>query len=250
MTPRRKSPVEPEYIEPHMCSLDSRLDILSKVPFFASLPAEALREVNSLFRERGFEPGETIFFAGGPVQRLYVVAAGKVKVMRHTFTGHDVLIDILVPGDFFGSLSPHGEDYHPNTAQAQTMACALSIDADEFRQIMAAYPSVAITVLDIVSERLKEAQEMVRQLSAFTAEQRIAFALLKLAEKLGTEQDVGLLIQMPLSREDLAAMTGTTIETASRVVSQLQKEGLIRTGRQWLSILDKEGLAELTEAPQ
>jgi CRP-like cAMP-binding protein len=124
--------------------------------------------------------------------------------------------------------------------------CTLSISTAEFRHILEKFPSVSVAVLDTMSSRLLEAQDMVHQLSAHTVEQRIAFTLLKLAEKLGERNEMGLLIQIPLSRDDLAMMVGTTTESASRVMSQLQKDGLIRSGRQWVAITDPERLESLS----
>jgi CRP-like cAMP-binding protein len=248
MADRRKSPLTPEAFEPEQCSVELRLDILARVPFFASLSGEEMAGVNRLFREQGNTPGETIYLAGDPATRLYVVASGKVKLIRHTLSGQDVLLDVLTPGEFFGSLAALGDDVYPDTAQAQTAACVLGIGADEFRAILRAYPAVAVAVLDMVAGRLTAAHEMVRQLSAHSVERRIAYTLLKLAEKLGEERDVGLLIQMPLSREDLAGMTGTTLETASRVMSLFQKGGLVRSGRGWVAIADGAGLRAVAES--
>jgi CRP-like cAMP-binding protein len=188
-----------------------------------------------------------IYLTGDPAKRLYVVAAGKVKLLRHTLKGKDVLLDILQPGEFFGSLAALGDDEYTETAQAQTDSCVLGVDSDSFRKILDLHPQVALKVLDTLAERLKSAQEMVRQLSAHSVERRIAYTLLKLGEKLGQEEEVGLLIQVPLSREDLAQMTGTSPETASRVLSQFQKDSLIESGRQWVSITDREALEAIAQ---
>ncbi|MEJ2348330.1 MAG: Crp/Fnr family transcriptional regulator [Anaerolineales bacterium] len=247
MSERRKSPVDAESITPQMCSTDVRLEVLSRVPFFAGLADEDLRRINRLFREQGFASGEAIYFAGDPAARLYVVAEGKVKLMRHTWAGKDVMLDMLAPGEFFGSLSTLRHDQYPDTAQSQTAACVLSIESEEFRDILKDYPQVALKVLDITSERLKSAHETIRQLSVFSVERRIAHTLLKLGEKLGQQDKVGLLIQVPLSRDDLAEMTGTTTESASRVMSQFQKDGLIESGRQWVAITDLEGLESIAQ---
>ena len=245
MPTRRSTPLKPEDIEPHMCTIHSRLDILSQVPFFADLSSEAVAEVNQLFHDYGYEPGQPIYYAGDPAIRLYVVAVGKVKLLQHTLSGQDVLLDILTPGEFFGSLSVLGDETYPDTALAQTTACILAIAADDFQAILRRYPSVTVTALETVARRLKAAHEMIRQLSAHSVEHRIAAALLKLAEKLGEPRPEGLLIQMPLSRQELAEMTGTTVETASRVMSQFQKDGLVRTGRQWVALADKPRLAAI-----
>lgn len=243
MSQRRKSPVEPESIEPHMCDITMRHNILRHVPFFTMLSDDDIRQINQRFREQGFEPGEPIYYAEDPASRLYVVAAGKVKQMRHTLTGQDVLLDILSEGDFFGSLSVLGDEKYPDTALAQTNVCALSIDAEGFGEILKTHPPVALAVLNITGQRLRDAQEAIRQLSAHSVDQRLAYTLLKLAAKLGEAQDVGMLIQMPLSREDLAAMTGATPETISRIMSQFQKEGWIESGRQWVAVRDSDALA-------
>lgn len=242
MTDRRKTPLEPEEIEPQMCSVDMRLEILHKVPFFVGLGHQSVPQINKLFREHGFQAGETIYYAGDPAERLYVVASGKVKLLRHTLSGKNILLDLLTPGEFFGSLSSLGDEVYPDTAQAQTAVCVLGISAEDFRKILDSYLPVALKVLDVTASRLKEAHERIRQLSAHSVEHRIAYTLLKLAEKFGEQQEVGCLIQVPLSRDDLAEMTGTTTETASRVMSQFQKEGLITSGRQWVAITGFEGL--------
>lgn len=247
MPPHRRTPVEPESITPQMCSMDLRLQILKELPFFAGLSMDDIGSINARFRERGYEAGETIFYAGDAVKRLYVVASGKVKLLRHTLSGQTVLLDILAPGEFFGNLSALGGDVYPDTAQAQTLTCTLSIEAEGFRQIMTMYPPIALAVVDIMAERLRAAHEMMRQLSAHSAEQRIAYTLLKLGDKLGEPADVGLLIQTPLSREDLAAMAGTTSETASRTLSQFKKAGLIRSGRQWVALANVDGLRAIAE---
>lgn len=242
MPERRKIPLEPEKIEPEACSIDQRLEILARVPFFFSLSPAEITRINPLFREQGFEPGEVIYFAGDEAARLYVVAAGKVKLVRHTLSGKDVLLDLLTPGEFFGSLSALGDPNYADTAQAQTTACVLGIGAEAFRSILDGYPAVTLRVLDIMAARLKDAQERIRQLSAHSVEHRIAYTLLKLAEKFGQPGELGLLIGAPLSRDDLAEMTGTTTETASRVMSQFQKDGLIESGRGWVALIGREGL--------
>ena len=104
----------------------------------------------------------------------------------------------------------------PKSAQAHTPVCTLSIAGSDFRQVLVDRPPVALKVMDIIAERLVAAHEMMRLLSVASVEQRLAHVLLKLGEKLGEPDDVGLLIQMPLGRGELAELTGTTPETASR----------------------------------
>ncbi|NPV75662.1 MAG: Crp/Fnr family transcriptional regulator [Anaerolineae bacterium] len=244
---RRKTPIQVERTEPHLCDLKLRFKILRMTPFFSSLSESDLVAVNQLFHEKGFEAGEYIYFLEDPAQHLFIIAEGRVKLLRHAVGGKDVLLELLVPGEFFGSLSDQDNSIYPDTAQAQTAVCALTISTEDFRKILKMYPSVAITVMDAISDRLQSAHETIRQLSMQSAEKKISYMLLKLARKLGQPQSVGLLIQTPLARDDLAEMTATTPETASRIISQFQKEGWIATGRQWIAIQDEAALRSLLE---
>jgi CRP-like cAMP-binding protein len=247
---RRRIPLELEPIAPQSCSVELRLDILRRVPLFAGIAAEDIVAINRRFHERGYVAGETIYLAGDSATRLYVVAAGKVKVVRHTLAGQDVVLDILAPGGHFGALSALGDAEYPDTAQALTPSCILEIAAEDFQAILRDHPAVALAALDIVATRLEAAHEQIRHLSAQPVAGRVAAALLALSRKLGQPHDGTLLIQMPLSREDLAAMTGATVETVSRVMSKLRAEGIIRSGRQWVAIADAGRLAALAgESP-
>jgi CRP-like cAMP-binding protein len=248
MPTHRKTPLNIEVTESHQCSVDLRLKILHGLPFFADLPHADIEQINSLFHEYGYAPNETICFAGDTAERLFVVADGRVKLMRYSASGKNILLDMLKPGEFFGSLSALNDDVYSDTAEAQTQSCVLSVSATDFRRVLEKYPKVALRVLEITSARLHEAQERVRQLRALSVEGRVANVLLILGRKFGKRSDVGLLIESPLTRDDLAAMTGTTTESASRVMSQFQKDGLIRTGRRWVSILDQSVLERIAEA--
>lgn len=242
MSTRRQTPVHVETVEPAACSVDLRLSILQQVPFFNDLSTAEIHAVNEQFHEFGYEPGEPIYFSGETAENLYIVAAGQVKLLRHSISGQDVLLDILQPGEYFGSLTMLADEVYPDTAQAQTDVCVLSIRSNAFRTLLQQYPLAALAVLDITAQRLQETQETVHRLSVNSVEQRIAAVLLKLAHKLGEITTEGILIQMPLSRDDLAQMSGTTPETASRIVSQFQKEGLVHSGRQWIAVTDQPRL--------
>ena len=104
---------------------------------------------------------------------------------------------------------------------------------------------MSLALLEIVSSRLREAREVIHQLSASPVESRLAATLLKLADKLGEKRGDEVLIQLPLSRQDLADMTGATVETASRVMSQFRRQKLIRSGRRWVSLTDLDGLKKI-----
>lgn len=240
--PRPKSPVRPEWVDPAVCSLEYRLKIIGRLPFFRHLSPEAIVVINGLFEDRDVVAEQTIYFEGDPARYLYLIATGKVKLMRHAVSGREVLLDILQGGEYFGSLSLLGGQGYSETAFAQTDCCILQISAQNFEKILIRHPDVTMKVLKAVGERLGQSQEIVKQLSVYTVDQRIAAALVRLAKKLGEQKQKGVLIQLPFSRQDLAAMTGTTVETVSRVMSRFAAQGLISTGRKWVSISDLTGL--------
>lgn len=242
MKTRRKSPVNLTMTEPQHCSIELRLKILGRLPFFAGMSPKDLAAVNQHFVEFGYRPGDWIYTAGDPAERLFVVAEGKVKLLQHAPNSRNVLLDILTTGEFFGNLAALGVDVYPDTAQAQTPACILSIRSDDFRQVLDEHPELSLRALQIMTERLNAANRRVLQLTALPVEKRIAFTLLELGRKLGRTQDDFLLIDTPISRDDLAEMTGSTPETVSRVMSQLQKDGVIESGRQWVAINDLAAL--------
>ncbi len=243
--PRRKSPLRLDWIDPAACTLDYRLKVISRLPFFKSLPAGAITEINGLFHDHSYAAGETIYFEGDAAQYLYLVAMGRVKLVRNTSTGHDVWLDVLHGGEYFGSLESLGMQTYSETAVAHTDGCILQISSHDFDTILGRYPEVTLKVLSAVGQRLQESQEVIKQLSSYTVEQRVASALCRLAGKLGQQGDEGVLIQLPFSRQDLAAMAGTTTETVSRVMSRFADTGLIKTGRKWVAVTDQEGLAAL-----
>ena len=245
--PRSKSPVRPEWVNPAICSLEYRLKIIGRLPFFRHLPPEAIIEINRLFEDREVTAGQPIYFEGDPAEYLYLVTTGKVKLLRNTSLGRVVLLDILQSGEYFGNFAHLTGKGYAETAIAQTHGCILHISARNFETILGRHPDVTLKVLNAVSKRLEESQEIVKQLSVYSAEQRIAATLVRLAGKLGEQKQKSVLIQLPFSRQDLAAMTGTTVETVSRVISRLSADQLISTGRKWVSINDLGGLEEIAK---
>ncbi len=243
MVARKRTPLGADDIEPHACTLSRRLEVLHQTPFFSPLADDAILEISRFFRDKAFAAGETIYTAGDPAVSLYVVAAGKVKLARTAETGRTVVLGVIGPGDFFGTLSALGDRVYPDYAVAHTGCCVLAVAGADFQAILRRYPQTANATLEIVAARLASMHELVEQLSAHPAEQRIASTLLALADKLGEKQGKSILIQMPLSRQDLAEMTGIVPETASRILAHLRRSGLIRTGRQWVAIPDPARLA-------
>ena len=246
MSKKRETPLSSPSLEGHHCTVDLRLEKLGMVPFFQDLSESELRKVNKKFTANHYPRGETIYRQGESSTMVRVVVAGHVKLVAHTMEGEGVLLDMLQPGDFFGNPTAGRKDVYNETAETQTSACILSVRLSDFREVMNRFPSVAMSVLDITTDRLNESRRRIQHLATLSVTKRIAHILVTLGNKFGEENPRGLLIQLPLSRKDLADMAGTSTETASRIMSRFQEEDLITSGRQWVAVKDKPELLRIS----
>lgn len=245
MRRKRTTPLDQNQITPGHCSLGLRVQILSNAPYFHGLSSQAIEAVNSQFRALNYPAGAVVYHEGEPAKSLFLVAHGKVKLLQHSFSGEDVVLDLLTQGDLFGGLAVLGRRKYPLTAVAQTDCCVLAITTEEFRHLLRTHPEVALATLDGVARDLETAHDTIHAISTLPVEARLASTLLRLADRLGEIDSEGVLIQSPLSQQDLAAMVGTTAETASRVISNLRRSHYVETGRQWIRIRDREGLQRI-----
>lgn len=188
-------------MEPRACTLPRRLGVLHQTPFFARLPADAISEISRFFREKAFAAGQTIYTAGDTAVSLYVVAVGKVKLARMTETGKTVVLGVIGPGEFFGGLSALGDRAYADSAVAHTACCVLAVAGTDFQVILRRYPQVANAALEIVAARLASMHELVEQLSAHPAEQRIVSTLLALEAE--TQLDPELRTWLSFARQKL-----------------------------------------------
>lgn len=193
------------------------------------------------------ERGEIIWLAGSAVQFIAIVAVGFVKMSRATPQGSEVAIELLGPGQCFGLLvAIEGREY-PLSAIAVTNTWYLKIPT---RTILDIYHSSSVLkdiVLRSLAPRLRKAHDMMARMSTGRVEQRIAAVLLILMDSFGEPQAIGTRIAVPLTRQDLSEMAGTTVETTIRVMSRLQKDGILETDHQMITILDASALTEFVQ---
>lgn len=247
MASRRRSPVRVEHLHPHACTPGVRRRVLADVPFFAHLSDGAIEGIDRRARVDHFDQGEAVYVQGAPARSFHIVATGTAKRSRTTRDGTEVLLDILLPGDHFGALPALGADRHPDAVWALTPLCVLRLDVAAFDEVLDEHPSVARAALAVVTRRLEAAMDHIHRMSAATAEQRVAAVLTILAERTGRPQGGGLtLLDLPLSRDDLASMAGLTSETVSRILSQLRRDELIETGRRWVAVRDLDELHRMS----
>lgn len=243
---RGENPLRPPDPNPHACSVDVRFRVLGDSPMFAGLDAAGLDEVNQRCRAVNFDEGEPVYHAGDRADRLFIVAIGVAKLTRVNSDGKEVLTDLLTPGDFLGALPALGQTNYAESARALTPLCLLLFEARSIDLILKGHPEVAVATLEAVSGRLAAARKAIHRLSTDRVEQRLAAVLGLLLDQVGEPDSAGILLQVPLTRDDLAAMTGSTPETMSRVLSTWREQGLVEAGRRWVRILDPGGLADLS----
>lgn len=230
---------------------DARTELLRQVALFASLPDVQLDEIGHEAHTRHVTAGGTFFREGDPAESFFVIQTGTVKLMQITAEGHQVVLRLLGRGDAFGGVAAFGGGSYPVTAEAVTDASAFEWPGAVMAGLMERHPRLAMNAVRFVAARLHELQNQYRQLATEKVERRIARALVRLAEQSGRRVDTGLLIDLPLSREDLGQMTGTTLYTVSRVVSRWEHEGILDVGRQRI-VIRKPGalIAVADDLPQ
>ncbi len=247
MNQRRHIPLSLPDPDPQACSLAMRLAVCQKVPLFAELDAQQLAQINRHCRAQRFDAATPVYMEGDAATHLYVVATGAVKTTRLAADGRESLIDLLTPGDFFGALPALGQKHYADSATTLTPACLLGLDASEYDAVMHEIPQVAVATLKGVAHRLTQSQQAIHMLAGAPLEQRLAAILLVLAGKVGKPWNGATLLDVPLAREDLAAMAGAATESVSRLLSQWQRDGWIEAGRRWVAVADAARLRQLRD---
>jgi CRP-like cAMP-binding protein len=223
------------------------VDLLGRVPLFESLAPEALKQVAAEASVRRRDAGETFFQQGDPASGFFVVQTGTVKLTQLTPEGHQVVLRLLHAGDAFGGVSAFGGGPYPITAEAVTDVSAFEWPGPVMRSLMERHSVVAMNALRMVAARLHELDAQYRQLATEKVERRIARALVRLVQQSGRRVEGGVLIDLPLSREDIAQMTGTTLYTVSRLVSRWESDGMLDLGRQRIVVRNPHALMSIAE---
>jgi CRP-like cAMP-binding protein len=225
------------------------ISILQRCILFQGLEQDALDTIAAAGRPRTVRAGAFFFFQDAPAVRLYVLLAGRVKFTQVTATGQQVLVRVSAPGEVFGTVAALGDAVYAATAQAVGPGMALGWESTVMAGLLEHYPRLALNALRFLAGRVREFQDRARELATERAEQRVAHALLRLADQLGRPVAEGLLLDLPLTRQDVAELTGTTLFTASRILRRWEQLGLIRSRRAQVILRDLPALRHLTETP-
>jgi CRP/FNR family transcriptional regulator, cyclic AMP receptor protein len=217
-------------------------DFLATIPLFSGLPEEELERFAELTRERSYPKGSVILFQDDPGDSLFVLRAGRVKVVLIGEDGREVILGVLEPGAHFGELALI--DDQPRSAHVIAMEDAqlLILRREDFKRRVEANPTVAWALLTELSRRLRRADVKIGGLVLLDVPGRIARLLLDLANETGSE-----LIEKPLTHQTIAQMIGASRETVSRAMKDFQDAGLIRVERRRIAIGDRNALEKRSQ---
>ncbi len=221
--------------------LSEKADILKKSYIFSGLDSEDIDVLARLCVEKEYEPDEFIFWEGDAPEWFYIVVRGQVKVLKHASSGKQFIIAFFRETEIFGDVAVFEDKPYPASARAVDSAVVLGIKRQEFTSFLRTRPEVALRIISILSARLREAQDRLGDFAGERIEQRLAFVLCMLAGKLGPV--------LPFTRREIADMAGTTTETVIRVLSAFGKQGIIRSVRGKITILDEPELRSLSGRP-
>jgi|SRR5579883_1077690 CRP-like cAMP-binding protein len=230
-----------------MANLAYSPDILARMDLFRGLPPAALAEAMARGRIRRLARDTVIFTQGEAASRAHALIEGRVRIAQSDEGGGHLLIRFIGPGDMFGTVALFTTRRYPAEAEAVTDSVEIAWTEATLLDLLGRYPQIALNVVKIVGARLQEVQERLRELATQRVEQRLARALLRLAEQAGQTADGGTTIAFPLSRKDLAEMCGTTLHTASRILTAWEKTGLAASGRRRITLRSLSGLKTIAE---
>lgn len=223
---------------------DHRFECVRLVPLFDGLSEADQHRIAETAVTRRFEPREQVYGAGDRTG-LHIVHRGQVKAYRLTEGGSEQLVRLLFPGDFLGESALLADSVSDHFAVALRPSEVCSVPRAGVRQLLVDRPTVALQMLQTVSRRLAAAEEMLAAVTGQSVGERLAQQLLHLADEAGSAS-----FRLPTSKRDLASYLGTTPETLSRRLGDLQRSGVIRSGPQRsVTIEDRRRLERLATGP-
>ncbi len=220
-------------------------ELVQHLDLFKALPRPVVAAVLAQARARNFQPGERVFAQGAPAHCFFLLVEGRLKLLQASGGGQQIIAHWVSAGQFFGLAVALGRPDYPGTAETVAPSTVLSWPSSSWAKVAAVHPAVAEAALRTVGGHAHEAFARLREVAAARAEQRIGRALLRLLREAGRRTDDGVLIDFPITRQEIAEMTSTTLYTVSRTLSAWERAGLLASGRRRLLIRDPQALLRL-----
>lgn len=223
------------------------IQLIARIPLFKDLAPADLAVVGRAANLRRIEAQQYLFHQGDRATTFYILVEGRARLTEVTPDGHQILVRFISAGESIGIIAALEDTVYPLAAQTLADCLVLTWESKTLEQLMERFPRIAINGLRLVSQRWHELEERYRELATERVAQRVAQALLRLVRQVGRKVEGGVLIDLPLSRQDLAEMTGTTLYTVSRILSRWEQDGVVESGRERILICYPHGLARIAE---
>jgi CRP-like cAMP-binding protein len=214
---------------------------------FVGLDGPAVQAAAQVASAISLSKGESLFDQGEPARTCYVVLEGRIKLSQITPEGNQVVVHFIGPGEMLAVAAMFAGMGYPGNAMAVQDCTLLGWDKPAITRLMERYPKIALNTLEVVGKRFQALQARYSELATERVERRIARAVLRLARQAGRKVEDGVLIDFPISRQDIAEMTGATLHTVSRTMSAWESQGLVESGRQRIVIRQPHGLVKIAE---
>jgi len=225
--------------------LGRRATAIQQFSVFANLTSSEFKEVTSAAHEKLLPRRETLYNEGDPIREVFLLTSGCVKVTQLGPNGQEVILRLNGPSELIGAQGLSAGKHHLATARAIQTSTALVWEASVFESICDRIPSLRRNTARILGERLQEMEERFREISTQKVAPRLSHQLIRLLNQLGRGTDQ--IVEIGLSREELAQLTGTTLFTVSRLLSQWEKQGIVSSRREAVVVCDLQALAALSE---
>lgn len=212
---------------------------------FRRLSPDDRQHLAGVSRLKSYAKGDQVFGEGDPSEFFSVVISGRVKIVKMTPAGKDVILELFGTGDPFGAVAAYEGRPFPASAIALEDTLCLLTPRASFFSLLEQHPSLVRGLLLGLTQRLVELTNRLTEMTGGRMEARFARLFLKLADSMGRPAPSGTMIPMALSRQELADLTGTTIETCIRIMSRWGKDEVVRTEKDGFVLLDKSTLEEL-----
>ena len=220
-------------------------DILRVTPVFSRLTPADRRVIAAAATIREYAKGDVIFEQDSPSDAFYAIARGRVKIFKMMPNGKDLILEVFGPGDPLGALAVYGERPFPATAAALEDTTCVIIPRSSFFQLLEQNPTLVRGLLAGLTLRLVELTNRLAELTGGRIEPRFARLFLKLGSEMGRQERGGTFVPLALSRQELADMTGTTIETCIRIMSRWGKDDVVRTEKDGFVLVQRGALQEI-----
>ncbi|HND47303.1 MAG TPA: Crp/Fnr family transcriptional regulator [Anaerolineales bacterium] len=222
---------------------------LKQVVVFQHATDEDLELILKNSITRSIEEGSFFFMQGDEAHYLYILTSGQVKLMQSNPNGQQVNLRTIYPWQMFGALGAVRTDGAAYPASAQTLedSTALATPSLFLRSMLETRPYLSFDLMNLMTSYIQEMQARYRELATERVEQRVANALVRLAGQSGIKSDKEAGIELSFSRQDVAEMTGTTLYTVSRLLSDWERKGIIKTGREKILVLNPHELVRIAD---